>query len=304
VATGNEYVDSEAAAAGDLDGDGFDDVALGTDSGVKVFAGSTAGLRPPVLIPTAGEVRDLVVVEVTGDDLLDLVVALQLSSSTAVVDALPGTGELRFGPAEQVTLTHGLTPVLSTGDVFGDAREEVVALWHDGLTYSVEVGADFATADGGRGNWDSWVYRTVDTGGWGADSVDTGDVSGDGLVDIVVTIGGNKPTSGLAVFRHGDPGGLLAQETWASYDIPEPVVVTDADQDGDADVLTVHGGWNAVGLYRQSTSGGIGPEELYAVPYASHYSHRGLAVGDVTGDGRPDALLADYNNGLVVLPGR
>jgi hypothetical protein len=303
VPTGNEYVDSEAAAAGDMDGDGFDDVAVGTDGGVKVFAGSAAGLTAPVLVPTAGEVRDLVVAEVTGDGSLDLVVALQLSSSTAVVEVLPGTGGLGFGPAERLALPHGLTPALSTGDLFGDAREEVVALWHDGLSYAVEVVADYGTADGGRGNWDTWAYRTIETGGWGADSVDTGDVSGDGFVDVVVTIGGNKPTSGLVVFRHGDSGGLLPQETWASYDIPEPVVVTDADLDGDADVVTVHGGWNQLGLYRQSGAGRIGPEELYAVPYASHYSHRGLAVGDVTGDGRPDALLADYNHGLVVLPG-
>ncbi|MEV0426349.1 FG-GAP repeat protein [Micromonospora sp. NPDC050495] len=35
---------------------------------------------------------------------------------------------------------------------------------------------------------------------------------------------------------------------------------------------------------------------------ASSYPGRGLAVGDLTGDGRPDLVLADYNSGLVVLP--
>jgi hypothetical protein len=43
------------------------------------------------------------------------------------------------------------------------------------------------------------------------------------------------------------------------------------------------------------------PEELYAIPYASHYNPHGLAAGDINGDGFPDVVLADYNNGLVVL---
>ena len=42
-------------------------------------------------------------------------------------------------------------------------------------------------------------------------------------------------------------------------------------------------------------------EQLFPIPYASHYNPHGLAVGDVNGDGSPDIVLADYNNGLVVL---
>jgi uncharacterized repeat protein (TIGR01451 family) len=42
-------------------------------------------------------------------------------------------------------------------------------------------------------------------------------------------------------------------------------------------------------------------ETLYPVPYASHYDPKGLAIGDVTGDGRPDVALGDYNHGLVLL---
>jgi hypothetical protein len=37
-------------------------------------------------------------------------------------------------------------------------------------------------------------------------------------------------------------------------------------------------------------------------PNASHYDHRGIAVGDLTGDGKPDLLLADYIHGIEVLP--
>jgi hypothetical protein len=64
-----------------------------------------------------------------------------------------------------------------------------------------------------------------------------------------------------------------------------------------------HGGWNELGLYLGGPST-LGSETLFPLPYASDYPSRALAAGDVTGDGRPDVLIADYNNGLVVLRGR
>jgi hypothetical protein len=40
---------------------------------------------------------------------------------------------------------------------------------------------------------------------------------------------------------------------------------------------------------------------LFTIPYATAYTARGLALGDVTGDRRSDLVIADYNYGLIVL---
>lgn len=66
------------------------------------------------------------------------------------------------------------------------------------------------------------------------------------------------------------------------------------------DVLTVHGGWNAVGVFLQQ-NGTLSPYSLYTIPYATRYKPQGFDVGDINSDDLPDLAIADYNHGLVVL---
>ena len=55
------------------------------------------------------------------------------------------------------------------------------------------------------------------------------------------------------------------------------------------------------GSTRGSSGGGWARGASRPFPYASHYGPQGLAIGDLTGDGRPDIAIADYNHGLIVL---
>ena len=103
--------------------------------------------------------------------------------------------------------------------------------------------------------------------------------------------------------RPNAAGTLASPVQYTSYDIPEPVEVADLNLDGKADVVSVHGGWLRAGIYLQGAGGSLGSEDLPDIPYASHYNPHGLAVGDVDGNGSPDVVIADSNNGLVILPG-
>ena len=66
--------------------------------------------------------------------------------------------------------------------------------------------------------------------------------------------------------------------------------------------MTLHGGWQRAGVYQSLSNGTLAAEQLYPIPYASHYNVHGLAVGDVTGDGWPDIVAADYNYGVIIVP--
>jgi len=298
LSAGTSYTDSSAAASGDVDGDGFGDVVVASDEGVRTFHGSPAGLTAGVLTATSGSVTDVVVGDVSGDGLDDVVVAVK-GPTGSYAAVLVSAGDGAYVAEDRVSITHSEDPVLALGDVTGDGVADVVAMWRSGR--SVEVLTDFALP-AGSGSWDTWSYQTLPGTQWPT-AVAAGDTNGDGLTDVVVTAGGNRPDSRVTVLQRLAGGKLSAGYSLLSYDIPEPVAVTDVDGDERADIVTAHGGWNRVGVYRQNNHGQLLDEQLFPVPYASHYSPRALAVGDVTGDGRQDVLLADYNNGLVLLRG-
>jgi hypothetical protein len=132
--------------------------------------------------------------------------------------------------------------------------------------------------------------------------VGIGDASGDGLNDLVVSYGGNRPTSYVRMFRRTAGGSFAVEPAIASYDIPKGISVIDVDMNGLADIVTAHSGWNRVGVYYQTAPGVFGAEQLFICGTASsQYAPNAWAVGDFTGDDMPDIAIADHNQGLVVL---
>jgi hypothetical protein len=284
----------DTLAIGDLTGDGRADVVLGLAKlGIQVFpqlAGGTLAAPTFTALADSGRLR---LGRLDADARLD-VATLGWATNTVSVLLNDGAGGLR--QAATYPAQHSGYDDLEVGDVTGDSRDDLVVM--SGQLYATpNVSVVPQLAAGGFGA--AAEYRlgpNVLTSGIGV-----GDVTGDGRKDVVASYGGNSPSSGIAVFAQTAAGTLAAPVTTPSADIPEPVEVADVDLDGRADVVTLHGGWNAAGTYLQGANGTLAPELLSPIPYASHYEPHGLAVGDVDGNGSPDVALADYNNGLVVL---
>jgi hypothetical protein len=263
--------------------------------GVQVFPQTAAGtLGSPTTYATQ-DGRQVRVGRLDGDASLD-VAAIGWGTGTVAVLLNNGAGGL--GTPVIYTAPHSGYDDLEVGDVTGDGRDDIVVM--SGQLYATpNISLLAQLAGGGFAPAASYsVGSSILTHGIGI-----GDVTGDGRNDVVASYGGNRPSSNVAVFAQTALGALAAPVSYASYDIPEPVDVADLDQDGRADVLTVHGGWNAAGAYRGGPEGGLATEELSPLPYASHYQPHGLAIGDVNGDSALDAAIADYNNGLVLLLG-
>jgi len=276
---------------GDVNGDGKNDVVVGLDRAlIEVFLQDENG---SLVSSSAQATQNSTVVKIgdlNSDGRLD-VAGIGFGTTTASVLFQNPDGSL--AAPVSFTALHGGRDDLDIGDINGDGKNDLIVMSGQGYAYD-----NLAILKQNDGGFDGVVYSDL---GFdiNAQGLGVGDVNGDSLNDVIISYGGNQPASNIAIF-HQDAGVLMPAVSMPSSDIPEPVEVSDLNGDGFSDVAVLHGGWNKMGIYIQS-EGGLSPEQVFPIPYASHYGVQGLALGDINEDGLPDAAIADYNHGLVIL---
>ena len=281
---------------GDVNGDGRADVVVGSHSAsqIGVLLQNATGTLDPMVTYATSNSNQVKVGDFNGDGRMDIAGIIFFTTSNGLSLFLQtDTGTL--APPVSYNVALGGWSELDAGDVNGDGRTDLLTTNCQGLN---NVCVLLQTPDGVLGT--PSVYSlggsSVVTGGVGL-----GDTNSDGRADIVMSYGGNRPNSFIARFLQNADGTMAPPVSYPSLDIPTAVVAADMDADGRTDVLVAHAGWNRLGVYRQFPSHDFATEEVYSVPYGNQYDPQGLAVGDINSDGRPDAVLADFNNGLVVL---
>ncbi len=280
---------------GDLDGDGFADVVLAVNrEGIQVYPGNADGTLGQPYFAASFDTRNVRLISIAPTGRRAVV---GIGWGTDTVTVFEPTPVSPLAAVATYPVQHGGYEDLEVADVTGDGLEDIVVM--SGQFYAKpNVSVLAQRSDGTFGAPAEYrVAEQENTSGVGV-----GDLTGDGLIDVAVSHGGNRPSAAIAVFAQDESGGLAAPVDTVSYDIPEAVEIGDLDLDGRSELVTLHGGWQRAGVYRGTTNGHDPTEELYPIPYASHYEPDGLAIGDITGDGRPDLAITDYNHGLVILP--
>lgn len=258
-------------AVGDVNGDGALDLIIGHESGLDVFAQSGGLLSGPVNYATSGSVHDIQIGDLNGDGLQDVVYSVLMVSGdykySRRFQQLDGT----LGGAVQIAT--GQAESFALGDLNGDAKPDLVLedpvaglipiLLHN------SVDNDFTAADDARAS--------------GVVSAQIADVNGDARNDLVFLDG-----SGLQVMA-GNLEGSLADPVATSLAGGE-VAIEVADMNGDAtnDVVAFGAAGTEVLLQDAlgALVGGCPFETVIPTPFGGKET---VAVGDLTGDGRPDA---------------
>jgi hypothetical protein len=340
----NAFLGSSVASAGDVNGDGFSDVAVGapyftngqTDEGrAFVYLGSASG--PSFALVWAAESnqadsqfgRVVSAGDVNGDGFSDVVVGAARfdngeTDEGRVVLYLGSASGLSLAPAwtaegNQMGAQLGYS-VASAGDVNGDGYSDVVVAAPFFSNGEASEGRVFLYLGSptGLSSGPAWTAEVNQANAWFGYSVaSAGDVNGDGFSDVVV--GAPVMNNGRVFLYLGSTRGLALTESWTAEINQSSLfgasVASSGDVNGDgySDVVVganffVNGqsGEGGVFVYLGNPSGlGVTPAWTAEGNQAgAQFGQSVASAGDVNADGYADLLVGSQSSNPEAKEGR
>ena len=275
-----------ALALADVNGDGRLDVitANSVSNTVGVLAGLPGGSLGPVTLYAvgAGSVPNAVVLaDVNEDGRLDIVTANYGTNSVGVLLGVAGGS---FGPVATYGVGVGSGPYgVAVGDVNNDGHPDIVSANYGSHTIGVLLGlsgGSFATASTYSTGTNSFPSSVV-----------IADFDRDGRPDLATASTG---ATAVGILRGLAGGGFqaVANRLLSTTISPTDIAVADINGDGWPDLVTSNNGPNGLGSVGLLVSSGTGSffDRTYPTGTAEPL---GVAVGDLTGDGRLDYVTAN-----------
>jgi hypothetical protein len=266
---------ADSVAVGDFNGDNKLDVVVtnhdqqGSNGAVVVLLGKGDGTfsSNPQRYPVSGIPLSVATADLNGDKLPDIVTA----NSDGTVSVLLATGKGHFAAAQNYAV-GGPPAALAVADLNRDGKNDLVTANWDGTVGTLSV-----LLNNGNG---TFAAAQNFAGPAGVGAIATGDLNGDGKVDLVTMGDSLSVLLGNGDGTFGNPQSYQVPFS-TSMGIDVLVAVADFNQDGKLDVV-------AAGAGKVSVLLGNGDGTL-----ATALNYNGglpLAVGDFNRDGYPDLV--------------
>jgi len=280
----------EVTLATDAKHCGTCDNACGATSQCKTGACEVCALKllAKVDYPVGSDPTSVTTGDFNGDGKLDLAAA-----SGGTVSVFLGTGDGTFGA--KVDYTVGSSPrSVTTGDLNGDGKLDLAAA--SGGSVSVLLGK-------GDGTFQAKVDYPVGQNPLSTTrSVTTGDLNGDGKLDLACsTYGVDDGVSLVSVLLGKGDGTFGTKVDYTVGDYPNSVTAGDFNGDGKLDLATANFAANTVSVLLGKGDGTFGTK----VDYPVGLQPRSVTTGDFNGDKKLDLAAANFvGDSVSVLLGK
>ena len=270
-----------AIVARDLNGDDKLDAVVvddgqGSTGGVSILIGNNDGtFQTRGFVSTGLGASAVAIADFNKDGKLDLAVT---NAGNSNVSILRGDGQGGFALVQTVN-SGGNEPVaIAARDLNGDGFVD--------LAVANRSGDNIAVIDGSASGFRPARPFASGTANSEPNGIALDDFNGDGKIDLVVS---NKFSSDVSVLLGDGHGSFGAPRGFVADQEPLSVVVSDVNQDGTPDVMTLNQGVqipDVVVLLGNPDGSLVGVEDLFTQPNPDT-----IVCGDVDNDGLPDLIV-------------
>jgi hypothetical protein len=283
-ASSNPYI----LTTGDWNSDGNIDLAtanvIPTGNTVGILFGDGTGMFSMPHTYTVGQEPDgLAAADFNNDGNLDLAVT---NYDAGTISLLLGDGAGNFPAAMSSTIPGFDGPCAPVAaDFNGDGNIDLAIVNQDSNNVNILLG-------NGNGTFQSFSNTSV---GQQPQRMQLGDFDGDGNIDLVTVDANSYQVTALL----GDGTGGIKQQASFPACVPQPsalaVAVADINGDNNQDLVVGCVAYSQFAVLLGDGKGGFAPQALFP----AGASAPAIAAADLTGDGRPEVVLTDQDNGRV-----
>jgi hypothetical protein len=259
------------------------------------FVASAFASKIPVT--TSAGPTSIVAADFDGDGKPDVVVSDGSSSNNIQVfsnNSSPGV--FSFSQQFNFPLPNGDDPdVVAVADMDGDGKPDIVV----STVLSPRLYVFLNTSTVGA---ISFATPAIFDQGMYCQGMTVGDINGDGKPEIVVA---NVADGNISVYGNNSTIGNLAFATRmplvpaSGGGVPYAAVIADIDGDGMPDIATANAAGGNVSIFHNTGTPGGPLSFAPSLEFGVGAAPESIAVGDLDGDGKPDLVAGNYNDGTI-----